>query len=97
MDRLTIAQRIKIIKTYYKNGDSATATYRALRGEYDLHNRPTTRAIGKIVKKFEETGVVTNIARPVHYGFARSAENIAAVSESITKDPNVSIPRRSQE
>ena len=97
MDRLTITQRIKIIKTYYKNGDSATATYRALRGDYGLHNRPTTQAIGKIVKKFEETGAVTNIVRPVHHRFARSAENIAAVSESVAEDPNVSIPRRSQE
>ena len=56
MDRLTITQRIKIIKTYYKNGVSAIATYRALRGGYGLHNRPTTQAIAKIVKKFEETG-----------------------------------------
>ena len=47
-----------------KIGDSAIATYRALRGGYDLHNRPTTQAIGKIVKKFEDTGVVTNIERP---------------------------------
>ena len=63
MDSLTITQHIKIIKTYYKNVDSATTvkTYRALRGDYDLHNRPTTQAIDKIVKKFEETGVVTNI------------------------------------
>ena len=30
----------KIIKTYYKNGDSARATYRDLRGDYGLHNRP---------------------------------------------------------
>ena len=52
MDHLTITQRIKMIKTYYKNGDSATATYRTLRGDYGLHNRPTTQAIGKIVKKF---------------------------------------------
>ena len=42
MDRLTVTQRIKITKTYYKNGDSATATYRALGGDYGLHNRPTT-------------------------------------------------------
>ena len=76
MDRLTTTQRIKIIKTYYKNGDSATATYRALRGDYGLHNRQTTQAIGKSVKKFEETGVVTNIERPKHHRFARSAENI---------------------
>ena len=39
----------------YKNGDSATATYRVLRGDYGLHNRPTTRGIDKIVKKVEDT------------------------------------------
>ena len=33
IDRLTITQR-KIIKTYYKKGDSAKATYRALRAGY---------------------------------------------------------------
>ena len=41
--------------------------------------------------------MVTNIERPVHYRFARSAENIAVVSESVAEDPNVWIPRRSQE
>ena len=51
MDRLTITQHIKIIKTYYKNDDSATATFHALKGDYGLHNRATTPAIGKIVKK----------------------------------------------
>ena len=45
MDRLTITQRLKIIKTYNKNGDSATATYCALREDYGLH---TTQAIGKL-------------------------------------------------
>ena len=53
MDRLIITQSIKIIKTYYKNGDSATSTYSALKGDYGLQNRSTTQAIGKIVKKFE--------------------------------------------
>ena len=51
MDRLTITQRIKISKSYYKNGDSVTTTYRALRGDYVLHNRPTTQAINKICKE----------------------------------------------
>ena len=54
--------------------------------------RPTTQAVGKIVKK--ETEVVTNIERPVHHPFARSAE---IVSESVVEDPTVSIPRHSQE
>ena len=47
--------------------------------------RPTTQAIGKIVKKFEETVVATNIERLVLHCFARSAENNAIVSESVTK------------
>ena len=71
---------LKIIKPYYKNGDSASGTYRALRGDYGLHNPPITQVIGKIVKIFEETGVVTNIVRPMHHRFPRSAENIAIVS-----------------
>ena len=52
MVRLTVTQRIKIIKTYHKNGDSITIAHRALRGNYGLHNRSTTQAIGKIVKIF---------------------------------------------
>ena len=49
------------------------------------------------MKKFEDTGVFTNIETPVHNLFARSAENIAIVRESSAEDPNVLIPRRSQE
>ena len=45
----------------------------------------------------EETGVVTNIKRPVHHRFTRSAEDIAVVSESVAENTNVSIPRHPQE
>ena len=55
---------------------NATATYLDLRGDCGLHNRPSTQADDKIGKKFEKTGVVTNIERPVHHRFACSAENI---------------------
>ena len=77
MNCLTITQYIKMNKIYYKNGDSATAACRALRRDYGLHNRLTTKAIGKIVNKFEKTALVTNIERPVHHRFARCAKNIA--------------------
>ena len=80
------------MKTYYKNGDSAIATYRALKWVYGLHNRPIMQAIGKFLKKFEETGVVVNIERPVYHRFARSA----FVSESVAENPNVLISRRSR-
>ena len=97
MDRSTITQRIKMITTYYKNDDSATAMYPALKGDYGLHNGSTMQAIGKIVKKFEATGLVTNIKWPVHHRFVRSSENIAGVGESVAEDPYVSFPCRSQE
>ena len=45
MDGLITTQCIKIIKTYDKNGDSPTTTYRALRGDCGLHNRPTTQVV----------------------------------------------------
>ena len=35
--------------------------------------------------------------KPMHYRLARSAENIAIVSESVVEIPNVSTYRRSQE
>ena len=42
-------------------------------------------------------GLVTNVERPIHHRFTRSAENNGIVSESVAEDPNVSIPRPSQE
>ena len=84
MHRLTFTQRIKFIKTYYKNGYSATTMYRALRGNYEIE------------KKLEETGVITNIERPVHQRFARSTENNHIVSESVAEYLNMPNSRRSR-
>ena len=50
----------------------------ALRKDYGLHSRPIMQAIGKNVKKLEDTGVVINIERPVRNRFARTDENIAS-------------------
>ena len=55
------------------------------------------QAILSIMKKFEETGVVTNVERPVQHRFAHSAENISVINEYVNEDPNVSNPSRSQE
>ena len=89
MDRLIITQHIIMIKIYYKSGTYATAMYRTLRGVYGLRNRSTTQAISTttqtistIVKKFEETGMITNIERPVRHCIARSTENISIVNKS---------------
>ena len=49
------------------------------------------------MKKFKETGLVTNIDRSVLHRFAFFAENIAIGSESVAEDQNVSILHCSQE
>ena len=41
--------------------------------------------------------LITNIERPAHHRFARSAKNFAIVSESVAEVPNMLIPRRSNE
>ena len=49
------------------------------------------------MKEFEATRVVTNVERPVHHRFTRSAKNITIVSENVANDPNVWIPHRSHD
>ncbi|KAH0999071.1 hypothetical protein HUJ05_003320 [Dendroctonus ponderosae] len=60
------------------------------------HNQPTEQTISNTVEKFEETGSVTDIVRPLHHRNIRSAENIAVVAQSVEEHPNSSIPRRAQ-
>ena len=53
-----MAQRVKVIQAYYENGRSNQNAYGALRDFFGQFNRPNVRTIGKIVKKFEQTGSV---------------------------------------
>lgn len=70
MVHFTTAQRVKIVKTYYKNGDSKVFTcFRALNGGYCAHNRPTTQKIANILKEFKENGSVTGTVEPVRHLF----------------------------
>ena len=67
IDPLTITQRIRIIKTYYKNGDSATA----LRGDYGevinierpVHHR-FARSVGNIAIVSESVAVDSRVSIP---------------------------------
>jgi len=47
--------------------------------------------------KFESTDLINNQPTPVRHRNARSAENIAAVRESVRENPRRSISHRSQE
>ena len=94
MERYTIQQRVKVIQTYYENGRSNQNAYRALRDFFDQFDRPNVRTIAKIVEKFEQTGSVEDVRTPVHARTARTAENIAAVRDSVAEEPSTSTRRR---
>lgn len=97
MEKYTVEQRVQIIKFYYQNNCSIRATFRALRAIYGQNNRPTECTIRRLVSKFETTGSVTDRRAPLRERNARSAENIAAVRESVQENPKQSINRRAQE
>lgn len=97
MANLSINQRLKVVEAYYENGRSNKSAFRALREFFGPHNRPTESAIGKIVKKFKETGSVDDVKRPVRGRARRSIENIAAVREDVAENPNTSIRHRAQQ
>jgi Helix-turn-helix domain (DUF4817) len=97
MERYTLQQRLQIIKIYYQNSCSVTVTLRKLTPIFGRHNRPNKTTIQRLVQKFESTFSLQNVPVPVRQRNARSEENIAAVRESVANDPNVSIPRRSQQ
>ena len=96
MKRFTVIQRLEIIKIYYKNNESIRETFRALREIYGRHNRPTELAIRNLIKKFESTGSVCDVKHPTCQKRNRTQENIDAVNESVTEEPELSITRRSQ-
>ena len=97
MDKYTIEQHAQIIKIYYRNNESVRKTFRALREFYGRNNRPAESTIRRLVNKFESSGTVTDTIVPVRQRNARSEANIAAVNESVHENPNLSVPRRSQE
>ena len=97
MLKFTNQQRLEIIKNYYRNSESVVATLRALTQIFGRNNRPTRQAVRAIVDKFKSKFTLLDVPVPKRRRIARTEEIIAAVSASIQKEPNQSIPRRSQE
>lgn len=60
-------------------------TCHAFRSDNGTHNRLTARANGKILNKFEKTGLVTDIVKSVHLRFACSTSNIHTLKKSFSR------------
>jgi len=81
----------------YQNQCSVRETFRALRDFYPRH--PAELTIRCLIAKCESTGSINNQPTSVTQDRrnARSAENIAAVRESVRENPRRSISHHSQE
>jgi len=78
MEDHSVEQCVQIIKFYYQNQCSVRETFRALHNFYPRHNRPAESTIRRLV---------CNQPTPVRRRNTRSAENIAAVRESVRQKP----------
>ena len=97
MTSYTIEQHVQMIKLYYQYECSLARTLRALRPFYDKRGCPSQSTLQRLVVKFEMIDSVSNKPTPVRQRNARSAENIAAVRESVQENLRQTILRRAQE
>jgi len=93
MASYTIEQHIQTIGLYYQNNCSMVQTLRALRSFYGL----SKSTLQRLVVKFEATGSVNNQPILARQRNVRSAENIAAVRDSVQENPRQSIHCRAKE
>ena len=96
MASYTSAERLIIVKTFYKNNDSPVQTFRALREIFGPRNRPSTRVITRIVSNFEENHTLLDRKKVPHKRPVRTPKKIQAVRRHVEKNPKISLRRRSQ-
>jgi transposase len=97
IERYAKEQRVVIVKTHYKYGESCAETVRIVLGIFGRRNAPYQSTVQRMIKKFEETGLIMDSKLPVHHRTSRSLDSIAAVSESVAESPGTSIRHRSQQ
>lgn len=97
MRRLSIEQRVLVVKTYYQNGESATATVRKLRPIMGRRDVPKESTVRRLMTKFEETGSLEDVKTPERSRSRRSLFNQELVFDNVLVSPQKSVRRRSQE
>lgn len=97
MQRLTLPDRLEIIKKYYQSSSSVVGAQRLFTRELGRRHRYSAQVIRRTVEKFEREFTLQDKRPPRRQRKARSEENIAAAAASIADEPNLSISRRSQQ
>lgn len=96
-NKLTPQQRLQIVEIYFSNGKSVRQTYRALRDIYGKNRRPSEQTIHQTIEKLRTTFTLLDAKPLTRQKTVRSDGNIAAVKESLTEAPNLSIRQRAQQ
>jgi inhibitor of nuclear factor kappa-B kinase subunit alpha len=95
MARLTLAQRIFIVKIFY---DTKSATDVQRKFKYSFNGNTVSRLnIYKTIRKFEETGSVKDAQKSGRPKTSRSDENVSTLQELMQDSPENSIRRTSSE
>ena len=95
--RFTLENNWEIMKTYFKSGESSTQTVKNLQKKFGKKKVPSSQFVDQFVKRVRETGsLLDKTTRRLRSRPVRSAENIAAVTQSV-EHPSTSTRHRSQE
>jgi len=97
MERYTKEQRVIIVRTHYKYGESYAETVHKVRGIFGRQNEPYQSTVKRMIKKYEETGSIMDSKLPVPHRTGQSLDNIATVSESVVESPGTLLRHHSQQ
>lgn len=94
---MTLQQRIQVMKSYYRNNESPTATVRELRVILGRNAAPTESSVRKLIRKLEVTGSLLNVKKTGRPRSVRTQETIDLVRDNVTASPRKSVRRRAQQ
>ncbi|KAK0166333.1 hypothetical protein PV328_004759 [Microctonus aethiopoides] len=97
MERYSKEQRVFIVEQYFKNNEGLAATVRNFRTKYGRDSNLNSSTVKRLIKKFRETGSISDLKHSGRPSTSRSAQNIDAVRESLAESPGTSIRHRCQE
>ena len=97
MDRLSINQRIQVVKFYYESQSSMKTTIIKFRKTYGRKNVPTKTTVYRILRHFGEKGTVADSPKPGPSCIVTISKNIETVRVKVSQSPSTSIRHRSQE
>ena len=93
----TVEQRWEILRHYFENHVNVAECVRKLHTDFWRIKAPSASYVRYLVKKVKETWILIDKPKREKPKTVRTAENIAAVAESVCEAPSTSIHRRSQQ